>query len=186
MSSVATNKSRLEVAYDTQIKPALKEEIGQSSVMAVPRLDKIVINMGVGNATQNKKLLEDALYTLRVISGQKPVETKARKAISNFKLREGMPIGCKVTLRGRKMYEFYDRLVSISIPRVKDFKGVPGKSFDGHGNFTLGIQENIVFLEVDRDKISQIMGMDITICTTAENDSDARALLSNMGMPFRK
>ncbi|ERP31301.1 50S ribosomal protein L5 [Chitinivibrio alkaliphilus] len=185
MSTVA-NKSRLEVAYDKDIKLALKEEIGQSSVMAVPKLDKIVVNMGVGNATQDKKLLEDALYTLTMISGQKPVVTTARKAISNFKLRVGMPIGCKVTLRGKQMYEFFDRLVSVALPRVKDFRGISPKSFDGQGNYTLGIEENIVFLEVDRDKISRIMGMDITICTTATTDNDGKALLAKMGMPFRK
>ncbi|MGM0443045.1 MAG: 50S ribosomal protein L5 [Fibrobacterota bacterium] len=185
MSSVE-NKSRLEVAYLDTVRKAIQDEIKASSIMAVPKLDKVVINMGVGNAVQNKKLLEDAKYTLEMITGQKPVLTKARKAISNFKLRAGMPIGAKVTLRGKRMYEFFDRLVSVALPRVRDFKGVSPRSFDGQGNYTLGIDDNMVFLEVNRDKISQIMGMDITICTTADNDNDAKLLLTKMGVPFRK
>ncbi len=185
MSSVA-EMPRMQATYNEQIKPALKDELGLSSIMAVPKIEKIVINMGVGEATQNKRSLEDAVYTLETITGQKPVTTLAKAAISNFRLREGVPVGCKVTLRGKKMWEYLDRLVSVALPRVKDFKGVSKKAFDGRGNYTLGLKENIVFLEVDRDKVSQIQGMDITICTTADNNADSKLLLEKLGMPFKK
>ncbi|NLP01284.1 MAG: 50S ribosomal protein L5 [Fibrobacter sp.] len=156
------------------------------NVMQVPRLEKIVLNMGVGDAVADAKLIDEAVMTLREITGQKPVVTKARKAISNFKLRENMPIGCKVTLRQDRMWEFFDRLVSITIPRIRDFRGLSRKSFDGRGNYTMGVKEQIVFLEIDRDKISKISGMDICICTSAENNDEGMALLEEMGMPFRK
>ncbi|MDO5576038.1 MAG: 50S ribosomal protein L5 [Fibrobacter sp.] len=166
--------------------PALKDRFGYKSVMDVPRIDKIVINMGVGAATSDAKLLDEAVMCLREISGQKPVVTRARKAISNFKLRENMPIGVKVTLRNNNMYEFFDRLVSITIPRIRDFRGLSRKSFDGFGNYNMGIKEQIVFLEIDRDKVSKISGMDICICTTAKTNEEALGLLQEMGMPFRK
>lgn len=184
--STVVEKPRMQVTYEDQIKPALKDELGLSSIMAVPKIEKIVLNMGVGEATQNKRSIEDAVYTLEAITGQKAVITTAKQAISNFRLREGMPVGCKVTLRGKKMWEFLDRLVSISLPRVKDFKGVSKKAFDGRGNYTLGLKENIVFLEVNRDKIAQIQGMDICIVTTASNNDDSKLLLEKLGMPFKK
>jgi large subunit ribosomal protein L5 len=154
--------------------------------MQVPKIEKIVLNMGVGGATADAKLIDEAVACLRDISGQKPIVTRAKKAISNFKLRENVPIGCKVTLRGTRMYEFFDRLVAITIPRIRDFRGLSKKSFDGLGNYTLGIKEQIVFLEIDRDKVSKITGMDISICTTAETNEEGLALLQEMGMPFRK
>jgi large subunit ribosomal protein L5 len=172
--------------YLKAVVPALMKRIGYSNKMQVPKIDKIVINMGVGDAVQDSKLIDEAVACLRDISGQKPVITRARKAISNFKLRENMPIGCKVTLRSAKMWEFFDRLVSITIPRIRDFRGIPKKSFDGFGNYTLGIKEQIVFLEIDRDKVSKISGMDICICTTAKNNDEGFALLEELGMPFRK
>jgi large subunit ribosomal protein L5 len=177
---------RLRERYHKEIIPALQKRLGIKNVMQVPKLQKIVLNMGVGKAIQEPKLLDEAVTCLQNISGQKPVVTKSKKAISNFKLREGMPIGCRVTLRSEKMYEFMDRLISITIPRIRDFRGLSRKSFDGHGNYTLGITENIVFMEIDRDKISKIMGMDICICTSAMNDEWALGLLEEMGMPFRK
>jgi large subunit ribosomal protein L5 len=154
--------------------------------MQVPKLDKIVLNMGVGKAIQDAKLIDEAVMVLRDITGQKPVITRAKKAISNFKLRKAQAIGVKVTLRGNQMYEFFDRLVSIAIPRIRDFRGLSRKSFDGRGNYTLGVKEQIVFVEIDRDKISQISGMDICICTTAKTDELGLMLLEEMGMPFRK
>lgn len=186
MSAETLEIPTLKQRYHEQIIPALKTRLGIDNIMRIPTLEKIVINMGVGGATQNKKLLDEAVYTLTQISGQKPVITKARKAISNFKLRKGMPIGCKVTLRRYQMWEFLDRLIAVTIPRIRDFRGLPRKSFDGQGNYTFGIPEQIVFLEVDRDKISQITGMDITMCTSADSDEEARALLEELGMPFRK
>ena len=183
-NSVST--PRLLAKYKTEVIPALQKELGVANVMSVPKLDKIVINMGVGEATQNKRFLEDAVYTLTQISGQKPVVTKAKNAISNFKLREDVPIGCKVTLRGNQMYEFLDRFVAITLPRVKDFRGVSKKSFDGHGNYSIGFSENTVFMEVDRDKILNIQGLELTICTTAKTNDDARLLLTKIGVPFRK
>ncbi|MBN1757410.1 MAG: 50S ribosomal protein L5 [Chitinispirillaceae bacterium] len=172
--------------YTKDAIPALTTRFGYKNKMQVPRLEKIVINMGVGDAVSDAKLIDEAVMCLREISGQKPVVTKAKKAISNFKLREGMPIGCKVTLRNERMYEFFDRLVSITMPRIRDFKGISRKSFDGFGNYTLGIKEQFVFMEIDRDKVSKITGMDICICTTADNNEEALALLETMGMPFRK
>ena len=154
--------------------------------MLIPKLDKIVINMGVGEAVADQKLMEEALATMRNISGQKPVVCLSKKAISNFKLRENLPIGCKVTLRGNRMYEFFDRLVAIVIPRIRDFRGLSRKSFDGNGNYALGLKEQIVFLEVDRDKVTNISGMDICICTSTPKDEWALALLEELGMPFRK
>ncbi|MFP4416117.1 MAG: 50S ribosomal protein L5 [Chitinispirillaceae bacterium] len=172
--------------YEKEIIPALQKRFSLKNIMQVPKLEKVVINMGVGKAVQEQKLLDEAVMVLRDISGQKPVVTRAKKAISNFKLREGMPIGAKVTLRDQRMYEFMDRLIAIAIPRIRDFRGLPRRSFDGHGNYTLGIKEQIVFMEVDRDKISRIGGMDICICTTAQTDELAIGLLEEMGMPFRK
>jgi len=172
--------------YQKQVVPALLTRLGLKNIMQVPRLDKIVLNMGVGKAVQDSKLIDEAVTVLQNISGQKPVVTRAKKAISNFKLRKNLPIGVKVTLRGEKMYEFFDRLVSITMPRIRDFKGVSRKSFDGNGNYTLGIKEQIVFAEVDRDKITNITGLDVCICTTAGKDDNGLALLEEMGMPFRK
>ena len=177
---------RMLEKYTKKVVPALGKRLGYKNRMQVPRLEKIVVNMGVGDAIADAKLLDEAIMCLKEISGQKPVVTKAKKAISNFKLRENMPIGCKVTLRSEHMYEFFDRLVGITIPRIRDFKGLSRKSFDGFGNYTLGIKEQIVFLEIDRDKLSRITGMDICICTSAKNNEDALALLEEMGMPFRK
>lgn len=177
---------RMRTRYAASVVPALMKKMGYLNIMQVPRLDKIVINIGMGAATSEAKLLDEAVACLRDITGQKPVVTRARKAISNFKLRENMPIGCKVTLRGARMWEFFDRLVSIAIPRIRDFRGLSRKSFDGKGNYTLGIKEQIVFLEIDRDKVARIAGMDITICTTANNNEHGLALLEEMGMPFRK
>ncbi len=177
---------RLRTKYVSEVVPALQKRLAVQNPMQVPKLEKIVINMGVGEAIQDSKLMDEAVLTLKSISGQQPVITRARKSISNFKLRENMAIGCKVTLRGSRMYEFFDRLVAVAIPRVRDFRGLPRKSFDGNGNYTMGIKEEIVFLEIDRDKLSSIKGMDITICTSASNDNGGRALLEEMGMPFRK
>ena len=177
---------RMLEKYNNSVVPALKKRLGYQNKMQVPRIKKIVINMGVGDAVSDAKLIDEAVMCLRGISGQKPVVTKAKKAISNFKLREKMPIGCKVTLRNEKMYEFFDRLVGITIPRIRDFRGLSRKAFDGFGNYTLGIKEQIVFMEIDRDKVSRITGMDINLCTSAKNNSDALALLEEMGMPFRK
>jgi large subunit ribosomal protein L5 len=172
--------------YHTEIVPALQKRFDIKNPMQVPRLEKVVLNMGVGRATQEPKLLDEAVMTLSVISGQKPVITRAKKAISNFKLRQGVPIGCMVTLRGNRMYEFVDRLIAITIPRIRDFRGVSRKAFDGRGNYTLGIREQIVFMEVDRDRVSRITGLDVCICTSAPNDEFAFGLLEEMGMPFRK
>jgi large subunit ribosomal protein L5 len=172
--------------YTEKVVPALIKRCNYKNKMQVPRLEKIVINMGVGDAVSDAKLIDEAVMCLREISGQKPIVTKAKKAISNFKLRENMSIGCKVTLRNERMYEFFDRLVGITIPRIRDFRGLSRKAFDGFGNYTLGIKEQIVFLEIDRDKVSRITGMDINLCTSAKNNEDALALLEEMGMPFRK
>lgn len=179
-------KPRMRTRYQEKVLPALKARLGYQNVMQVPKLDKIAINIGVGEAISEAKLIDEAVACLRDISGQKPMVTRARKAISNFKLRENQPIGCKVTLRGDKMLEFFDRLVSVAIPRIRDFRGLSRKSFDGHGNYSMGVKEQIVFLEIDRDKVSRVSGMDITICTTAKNNEECSALLEEMGMPFRK
>ncbi|MEA5018287.1 MAG: 50S ribosomal protein L5 [Erysipelotrichaceae bacterium] len=178
--------NRLKEKYVKEIVPALEKQFNFSSVMQVPKIEKIVINMGVGEAITNAKALEDAVAELTVIAGQKPVITKAKKSIANFKLREGMAIGCKVTLRGERMYEFLDKLVNISLPRVRDFRGVSSHSFDGRGNYTLGIKEQLIFPEINYDKVNKLRGMDVVIVTTAKNDEEGRALLSAIGMPFEK
>lgn len=176
--------SRLQDAYKAKIRPSLKQEFGYSSDMQVPRLEKIVVNMGVGDTVNDIKKMEAAVNDLTAITGQKPLVIKSKKAIANFKLRRGLPVGCKVTLRGARMYEFLDRLVTIALPRVRDFRGVSGKSFDGRGNYALGIKEQIVFPEIDYDKIDSVRGMDIIICTTAKSDKEAKALLKAFDMPF--
>lgn len=186
MNPEATKMSRMRVKYLKEVVPALKAKYGFANVMQVPKLDKIVLNMGLGKAIQDAKLVDEGVMVLRNISGQKPVITRAKKAISNFKLREGQAIGCKVTLRGNRMYEFFDRLVAVAIPRIRDFRGLSRKSFDKNGNYTLGIKEQIVFVEIDRDKITNISGFDICICTTAKKDEMALSLLEELGMPFRK
>ena len=178
--------NRLQEKYQTSVKTELAKKFNYSSSMEIPKIEKIVINMGVGDAVANSKVLDDAVEELTQIAGQKPVITKAKKSIANFKLREGMPIGCKVTLRGERMYQFFDKLVSISLPRVRDFRGVNPNAFDGRGNYTLGVKEQLIFPEINFDKIKKIRGMDIVIVTTASTDEEGRALLSLMGMPFRK
>ena len=178
--------ARLKQKYDSEVVSKLQEEYKYGSVMEVPHLEKVVINVGVGDATQNSKLLDDAVRDLTIISGQKPVITKAKKSIASFKLREGQSIGCKVTLRGTRMYEFLDKLSTISLPRVRDFRGVSKNSFDGKGNYTLGVKEQLIFPEIDFDKVSKIRGMDIVIVTTANSDKEAYTLLEALGMPFHK
>lgn len=178
--------TRLQDKYNNEIKKSLMEKFNYSSIMQVPRLEKIVINIGVGDALTDNKALDAAVRELAQITGQHPVTTKAKKSIASFKLREGQAIGCKVTLRGLRMYEFMDRLVSIALPRVRDFRGVSKNSFDGHGNYTLGIKEQLIFPEIDYDKVSKIRGMDIVIVTTANKDDEAYALLEALGMPFHK
>mgnify|MGYP001206589649 CR=1 FL=1 len=177
--------ARLQERYESAARPALQEEFGYKNLMQVPRLEKIVINMGVGAAVGDSKKLTAAVDELGRIAGQRPVTTKARKSIAGFKLREGMAIGCKVTLRGRRMYEFLDRLVTIALPRVRDFRGLNPKSFDGHGNYAMGLKEQLVFPEIDYDRIDDVRGMDIIICTTAKTDNEALALLKQFDMPFR-
>jgi len=181
---VITMATRLQEAYQGKIRPSLKKEFGYTSDMQVPRLEKIVVNMGVGDTVNDIKKMEAAIGDLTAITGQKPLVIKSKKAIANFKLRRGLPIGCKVTLRGARMYEFLDRLITIALPRVRDFRGVSGKSFDGRGNYALGIKEQIVFPEIDYDKIDSVRGMDIIICTTAKSDQEAKALLKAFEMPF--
>jgi len=177
--------ARLREDYKKRVKPALFKELGYKNVMEVPAITKIVINMGCGEASQNRKLLDGALSDMLALSGQKPVVTKARKSIANFKLRDDMPVGCRVTLRGERMWEFFDRLVNIALPRIRDFRGISPKAFDGRGNYTLGVKEQIIFPEIDYDKIDKIRGMDITICTTANTNDEGRALLKQFSMPFR-
>lgn len=177
---------RLKERYQKEIAPAISKEFEIENPMAVPRLEKIVINMGMGEAIANAKILDTAADELRAITGQKPVVTKAKKSIASFKLRQGMPIGVMVTLRGDRMYEFLDRLVSIALPRVRDFRGVSPKAFDGRGNYTLGIREQLIFPEIDFNKVDKTRGMNISIVTTARNDEQARALLKSLGMPFRQ
>jgi len=177
--------ARLKETYRKEIVPALKKEKEYKNVMSVPKLEKIVLNMGVGRALDNKTALDTAVEEMTRIAGQKPIKTAARNSISNFKLREGNLIGCKVTLRGNQMYEFLDRLMNIALPRVRDFRGVSGKSFDGRGNYSLGIKEQIIFPEIEYDKVDRIAGMDITIVTSANTDEEAKALLKHFGMPFR-
>jgi len=177
--------ARLKQHYTKEVVPALKKEFGYKNVMEVPKLEKIVINCGVGEAIQNPKLLDAAMGDIGAITGQKPKVCRARLSVAAFKLRKGMAVGCQVTLRGKRMYEFYDRLVNVALPRIRDFRGVPTKSFDGRGNYTLGIKEHIIFPEIDYDKVAQIFGMDITIVTTADNDEQGFKLLKYMNMPFR-
>lgn len=176
---------RLKVKYNTEVVSVLKEKFGYKNVMEVPRLTKICINQGVGAAVSDKKLIDNALGEITQITGQKPIATLSRKAISNFKLREKMPIGVKVTLRNERMYEFLDRLVAVALPRVRDFKGIPAKGFDGRGNYTLGVTEQIIFPEINIDKVNKINGMHITFVTTARNDEEAKALLAELGLPFK-
>lgn len=179
--------SRLSEKFKNEVSPSLVEKFNYSSVMEVPRVDKIVLNMGVGDAVSNtKNNLDKAVEELALIAGQKPVITRAKKSIAAFRLREGMPIGAKVTLRGERMYEFLDKLVSVSLPRVRDFRGVSPKSFDGRGNYTLGVKEQLIFPEIDFDDVNKVRGLDITIVTTAETDEEGRELLKQMGMPFKK
>ncbi|MBR3364749.1 MAG: 50S ribosomal protein L5 [Solobacterium sp.] len=178
--------TRLEEKYTEQVKPSLMKEFNYSSVMEAPKLVKVVINMGVGDAIANPKALDEAVEELTQIAGQKPVITKAKKSIANFKLREGMPIGCKVTLRGDRMYEFLDKLMNASLPRVRDFHGVSATAFDGRGNYTLGIKEQLIFPEINFDKVNKVRGMDIVIVTTAKTNKEAYTLLKELGMPFAK
>ncbi len=178
-------KPRLQRRYQEEIVPALMKEFGWKNPMQVPRLEKITVNMGLGEALQNAKLLEAAQEELAAITGQRPVLTRARKSIATFKLREGQAIGCMVTLRKERMWEFLDRLISVALPRVRDFRGVSGKAFDGHGNYTLGIREQIIFPEIDYDKVQKIKGMNVSIVTTARTDEESKALLRALGMPFR-
>jgi large subunit ribosomal protein L5 len=178
--------NRLVVKYQSEITPALMSKFNYKSVMEVPKIEKIVINMGVGEAVSNSKALDTAVEELTKIAGQKPVVTKAKKSIAGFRLREGMPIGAKVTLRGERMYEFFDKLVSVTLPRVRDFRGISKKSFDGRGNYTLGVKEQLIFPEIDYDKVNKVRGMDIVIVTTANTDEEAREMLTLFGMPFQK
>ena len=176
---------RLKDRYVKEIIPDMMKEFSYRNVMEVPKVEKIVLNVGLGEAIQNIKLLDAAQKELSVITGQKPVVTKAKKSIASFKLRKGVPIGCKVTLRGDRMYEFLDRLISIALPRIRDFKGISGKSFDGRGNYSLGLKEQFIFPEINYDKVEMVHGLDITICTTAKSDNESKALLRHLGMPFR-
>lgn len=176
----------LKQKYQEDVTPSLMKKFDYKSVMEVPTLEKIVVNMGVGDAVQNTKLLDNAVDELSLITGQKPVITRAKKSIAGFRLREGMPVGAKVTLRGERMYEFFQKLVSVSLPRVRDFRGVSTKSFDGRGNYTLGVKEQLIFTEIDYDKVSKVRGMDIVIVTTSKTDEEARELLAELGMPFQK
>ena len=178
--------NRLQEKYKNEVVPSMIEKFNYSSIMQAPKLDKIVINMGVGDAVSNAKNLENAVEELTLIAGQKPVITTAKRSIAGFRLREGMPIGTKVTLRGERMYEFFDKLVSVSLPRVRDFRGISNRSFDGRGNYTLGIREQLIFPEIDFDKVSKVRGMDIVIVTTADSDEESLELLTQLGMPFQK
>ena len=178
-------KPRLQQHYDERVRPKLMEEFGYRNSFQIPRIEKVVVNVGLGEAPRDAKLLESVLAEVGAITGQKPVVTRARKSISNFSLREGMGIGVKVTLRGLRMYEFLDRLINVAIPRIRDFRGVPSRSFDGRGNYTLGVKEQMIFPEVDYDKVHKIHGMDIVVVTTTARDDEAFALLREMGMPFR-
>jgi len=184
VSTTAIPTPRLKERYDSEVRAQLQEQLGLSSTMAVPRLEKITLNMGVGEAKINSKALDDATEQLAIISGQHPVVTRAKKSIAGFKIRDGMPIGCKVTLRGARMYEFLDRLTTIALPRIRDFRGLNPDSFDGRGNYSLGIKEQIIFPEIDYDSVQTIRGLDIAITTSAETDEQARALLRHLGLPF--
>ena len=178
--------NRLQEKYQNSVRAELQQKFGYKSSMQIPKIEKIVLNMGCGDAVANSKVLDDAVEDLTIIAGQKPVVTKAKKSIANFKLREGMPIGCKVTLRGERMYEFLDKLVSVALPRVRDFHGVNQNAFDGRGNYTLGVKEQLIFPEINFDKVKKVRGMDIVVVTTAETDEEGRTLLALMGMPFKK
>ena len=178
--------ARLKTKYQSDVVPAMMKEFGYKNTMQVPRLEKITLNVGLGEATQNIKVIDSAVAEITAIAGQKPVVTRAKKAIANFKLREGVPIGCMVTLRRERMYEFLDRLIHVALPRVRDFKGVPPKGFDGRGNYALGLREQLIFPEIVYDKIDKVRGMDISIVTTARTDEDAKVLLTHLGMPFRE
>lgn len=178
--------SRLRDQYEKEIKDAMTKKFGYKNIMEIPKLDKVVINMGVGEAKENAKLLEAAMGDMETISGQKPVSTKSKNSVANFKIREGMPIGCKVTLRGEKMYEFVDRLVNLALPRVRDFRGVNPNAFDGRGNYALGIKEQLIFPEIEYDKVDKVRGMDVIFVTTAKTDEEARELLTLFNMPFAK
>jgi len=178
------SRARLHELYETTVRPALMEEFGYKNPMQVPRIEKIVVNMGVGEAVQDSKKVEAAANDLTAITGQHPVITKAKRSIATFKLREGMPIGCKVTLRRERMYEFLDRVITVALPRVRDFRGVPGRSFDGRGNFALGLKEQLVFPEIDYDRVDATRGMDVVVVTTAKTDAEAKALLKGFDMPF--
>lgn len=177
--------TRLQTRYHEEVVPALKEKFGYENIMQVPKLKKITLNMGVGEATRDKKIMDHAVRDLEMISGQKPIVTKSRKSIAGFKIRDGWPIGCKVTLRGERMYEFLDRLISIAVPRIRDFRGLNSKSFDGHGNYSMGMREQIAFPEIDYDKIDAIRGLDITITTSAKTDDEGRALLEAFNFPLK-
>ena len=178
--------NRVKVRYESEVKANLMKEFNYSSVMEIPKIEKIVVNIGVGDATGNSKLIDDSVKELQQITGQKPIVTKAKKSIATFKLREGMPIGCKVTLRGERMYEFFDKLVSITLPRTRDFRGVSKNAFDGRGNYTLGIKEQTIFPEINFEQVNRVRGMDIVIVTTAKTDAEARFLLKELGFPFAK
>ena len=178
--------SRLKEQYASEIVPEMTKKFGYKNVMQVPKLDKVVVNMGVGEAKENAKLLESAMNDLAIITGQKPVQTIAKNSVANFKIREGMPIGCKVTLRGSRMYEFADRLINLALPRVRDFRGVNPNAFDGRGNYALGIKEQLIFPEIEYDKVDKVRGMDIIFTTTAKTDEEARELLRLFGMPYAK
>ncbi|MEM7169588.1 MAG: 50S ribosomal protein L5 [Pseudomonadota bacterium] len=178
-------KPRLKEHYDNNVKASLMEEFGYKNAMEVPKIEKIVVNMGVGEAVQDSKKIKTAVGEMAQITGQRPVVTKAKKSIATYKLRDGMPVGCKVTLRRAVMYEFLDRLITVALPRVRDFRGLNGKSFDGRGNYAMGLKEQLVFPEIDYDAVDEIRGMDIVICTTAKSDAEARALLKGFDMPFR-
>lgn len=181
----ADYQPRMKVVYETKVRSAMREKFAYDNVMQIPRIEKIVINMGVGDAVNDRKKVETAANDLALIAGQRPVITRARKALATYKLREGMAIGCKVTLRGHRMYEFLDRFVTIALPRVKDFRGLNPKSFDGRGNFATGIKEHLVFPEIDYDKVDDVLGMDVIVCTTAQTDDEARELLKGFNFPFR-
>jgi large subunit ribosomal protein L5 len=176
---------RLKERYTKEIVPAMMKEFAYGNIMEVPKVEKVVLNVGLGEAIQNIKLLDAAQKELGMITGQKAVVTKAKKSIATFKLRQGMPIGCKVTLRGERMYEFLDRLISIALPRIRDFRGVSGKSFDGRGNYALGLKEQFIFPEIDYDKVEMVHGLDVIVCTSAKNDKESKALLRHLGIPFR-
>lgn len=186
MAATMANVPRLREHYRNSVIPELTKQFQYSSPMAVPRLKKVIINMGVGEAKENIKILDQAVEELALIAGQRPSITRARKSVANFKIREGMPVGCRVTLRGARMYEFVDRLVSIALPRVRDFRGVSDKAFDGRGNYTLGITDQMIFLEIPAGKVESVKGMNVTIVTSAGSDAESRALLQGLGMPFRR